>query len=90
MWASASPAKLSWLQQLSRDVPHETSRPVLLRHSSCSPASGAARSQMCGATPPLTSPPPGTALLLSALGRDNPCHRALSMGLVSSFSYIYC
>jgi len=40
--------------------------------------------------PRLASPLPGTALLLSALGRDNPCHRALSMGLVSSFSYIYC
>lgn len=40
--------------------------------------------------PPLASPLSGTALLLLALGRDNPCHRALSMGLVSSFSFIYC
>lgn len=86
--SSASPAKLSWLQQLPRDVPCETSWPVLPRHSSCSPASGAEGARHVEPLPPLASPLPGTALCLSALGRDNPCHRALSMGLVSSFSYI--
>ena len=86
--ASASPAKLSWLQQLPRGVPCETSWPVLLRHSSCSTASGAEGARCVEPVPPLASPLPGTALCLLALGRDNPCHRALSMGLVSSFSYI--
>ena len=86
--ASASPAKFSWLQQLPRGVPCETSWPVLLRHSSCSTASGAEGARCVEPVPPLASPLPGTALCLLALGRDNPCHRALSMGLVSSFSYI--
>lgn len=75
VWVSASQVKLSCLHHLPRDVPHETSWPTLLQPPSHSTASGATRSQVCGATglSSRTAAPPGAPLPLWTLGRDNRC-----------------